>query len=39
VGTRLKLIDSKPAFGAPGALCKVEAMGKQGYISILDFVD
>jgi len=32
VGTRLTLIESKPAFGAPGAFCKVQAAGKQGYI-------
>src|SRR5437868_6048884 len=32
VGTRLRLLDSKPAFGSPGAFCKAEADGRQGYI-------
>jgi hypothetical protein len=31
-GTKLKLLDSKPAFGTAGAFCTAEAMGHKGYI-------
>jgi len=31
-GTRLRLLESDPAFGTEGAFCKAEAQGRQGYI-------